>query len=106
MFSLRQIEDIAVGIVHADAGEGAVARPMEHLDFRILVFKPGEDDLGVLDLEAEMIESGLPSRRARIQVQPDVTVVADDRAARSRYSPTVSCQKYRGKNHLHDRRCW
>src|SRR3712207_8753967 len=35
----REVEHLAHRIVHAEAGEAAAARPLEHLDLRVLVLE-------------------------------------------------------------------
>ena len=78
---LGQIENVAHRVVHADAGEGAVARPMEHLDFGILFFESGKHDLNLLHFEPEVIETRLAPWRARVEIQSDVAVTDDHCAA-------------------------
>ena len=74
---LRQIENISRRIVHADAGEGAIAGASEDVDLRILFFKAGKNYFDVLNFKTEVIEACLAAWRPRVEIQSDVTV-ADD----------------------------
>jgi hypothetical protein len=67
--------------VGGDAGERPVRRPLQPFHGRIFLAHAVERGFGVLDLDAEVIEPGLASGAARIDVEPDIAVADRLRAA-------------------------
>src|SRR5467141_3571493 len=80
---LRKIEDVARGVVGADAGEGARARTLQDVDAGMALAQPRASPLRVFHFQAEVIEPGRAARLARIDVQSHVTVADRDRALRA-----------------------
>src|SRR4029077_3800181 len=83
---LGEIEDIARGIVSANAGERSGAWTFEHLDLGIFLLEPRENQFDILHFKPEVIKTGLASRRSWVQVQPNVTIAHDDRTPGPRHS--------------------
>src|SRR6266581_1687036 len=81
---LRKIEDVARGVVRADAGEGARARALQDVDAGMALAQPRADRLRVFHFQSEVIEPGRAARLARIDVQSHVAVADRDRALRAR----------------------
>src|SRR5260221_3794472 len=77
---LRQVEEVARGVVGADAGKGARAGALEDLDGGLALAKPRASPLDVLHFHAEMVEPGRAARLARIDVEAD-GAVADGHGA-------------------------
>src|SRR6266516_1833948 len=80
---LRKVEDVARGIVGADAGEGARARTLQDVDAGMALAQPRADLLRVFHFQAEVIEPGRAARLALIDVQFHVAVADRDRAFRA-----------------------
>ena len=80
---LRDVEDIAVRIVGAEAREGAVGRAVEPLHLGIMRREAPEHGLDILDLDAEMVESGRASGPARIDVEAGIAVAQRASARRA-----------------------
>src|SRR5262245_25538335 len=58
----------------ADAGEGAIGRPLDQLNGRILFAQASGYFVDVLDFETKMFQPGLPSQFLRNDVHTDITV--------------------------------
>src|SRR5215831_1282686 len=81
---LRNVEHVAVGIVSGDARERPVGGPLQPPHARVARAHAIEDRLYVLDLDAEMIETGGASSAAGIDVEPHIAVADRDRAPHPR----------------------
>src|SRR5258706_15763966 len=77
---LRQVEEVARGVVRADAGKGARARALEDLDGGVALAQPRASPFGVLHFHAGLVEPARTARLARIDVEAD-GAVADGHGA-------------------------
>ena len=80
---LRDVEDVAGGIVCTDAGEGTRAGTLHDMDVAV-VLQHLAYRVRVVDLEPEMIEARGTPGLARIDVEADVAVAHGDRALGTR----------------------
>lgn len=79
---LGNVEHVAVRIVCRDAGERVRRRALETFQRGILLRDTREGFLGILDLDAEMVEASRTSRATWIYVEANIAV-ADGRRAGS-----------------------
>src|SRR5262249_2641608 len=91
---LRDVEDVAVGIVRADPRKGPVRRPLLPLHHRIMLAHAVEGGLSVLDLDTEMVEPGWAPGAPRIDVQPDISIA---------HRPRSRGTRLRRRGHAEDR---
>src|SRR5258706_11475106 len=80
--ALGDVEEVAGGIVRGDSGERACARALDEMDTMLREARAGF--LGIVDLEAEMVEAGGAARLARVDVEADIAVAHGDRALGAR----------------------
>src|SRR5258706_2812511 len=71
---LRQVEEVARGVVGADAREGARPGALQNFDCGVALAQPRADSLGVLHLHAEVVEPRRAARLARIDVETHVAI--------------------------------
>ena len=83
VFLLREIEDIAVGIVAAVGGEGARGGPLHDRRVPVLALHALQHGLDVVDEHAEMIDAPDVPVASRNEVQADVAVADGDRRGRA-----------------------
>ena len=76
----REIEDIAVGIICRDAGEGARRGPLDPVRLRILAAQQLENARYVFHLDTEMVEPSRTACLARIDIEANVSVTHRDGA--------------------------
>ena len=77
---LREIEDVAVGIVGGDAGERPRRGPLHPVGLRILGPDAIEHGFHILDLNTEMVEGARPPGLAWVDVEPDIAVTNRNRS--------------------------
>jgi hypothetical protein len=77
---LREVEIRSDRIVNPQPRERAIAGPLGDFDMRPLLRDARPHEIDVLDLNAEVIQAGLPSAHARIDVHADVAVADCERS--------------------------
>src|SRR4051812_30183602 len=71
---LCEVEVISLGIVRTKRGKGTIARTSEHSDLWIVLFDSTNGLIDVVDVEAEMMQSGIIARLSPDDRHADVTV--------------------------------
>src|SRR5205809_6870867 len=80
---LRQVEEVARGVVGADARKGARAGAFQDFDCGVALAQSRANSFGVLRFHPEGMEPRRAARLARIDVEAEVTVAAGYRPLRS-----------------------
>src|SRR2546423_418694 len=80
---LRQVEEVARGIVGADAREGPRAGALQDFDRGVALAQSRADPFGVFHLHAEVVEPRRAARLARIDVEAHGAVADGHRPLRS-----------------------
>ncbi len=89
---LRNIEHIPVGIMCGHAGKWPGGRPLQPFHRRIVCAQPLINCFGILDLNAEMIQSGVAPCPPWIDVQSDITIAYRNSARGTRLGRRVHAE--------------